>query len=1344
MDNVKQNGITKSLKGNICAPESEMSRLIHNFDWSTSKLGPISKWPSVLRFSLSLILNSQQPIWIGWGEELILFYNDAYIQILGAKHPMALGKPTKEVWDNELWVFIAPWVEKVKRLEPVFISNYRFFSTPFDYLQEDYCSFSYNPLLDESNQFRGVICPLTMNTDKLVGERRSKTISNLSKSLIEKSEEAACSSSLKILSENRDDVPFALLYLIKKDGLGTNVILQNSYGIEGKFDHINPSVINIRNNRCFWPISEVLKTKSLKVISVKELTELPLGLAKQPISLAVIQPLYSGSENPLGVLITGVNPCWKLDKSFRSFFELVAGQINTSILNAQNCEAEKRQMEMLSEIDRAKTLFFTNVSHELRTPLSLMLSPLEDILSDPKLLTENQHKQLDLVHRNSLRLLKLVNSLLDFSRIEANRMQAIFEPTNLPLLTSNLASVFRSIIEKANLEYYVDTHDFNVNEIVYIDHEMWEKIIFNLLSNAFKFTLKGSIKLSLKSKNGYAITKIKDTGVGIPESELPRIFERFRRVEGTLGRSFEGTGIGLALTNELVKYHGGQLSAKSTFGKGSTFTVSIPLSLDHLSLDKHVVKRNSNENGRMGNAFIAEASRWVSESSSSSSSSSDVSPDSSPKHNGVTDHLNLSSIPVTSPPNFNFSSLKARILIADDNADMREYLRSLLEKEKYCKEVITVKDGKTAYKTAVKMKPDIILCDVMMPKLDGFGLLKELKRNSETHLIPFIMLSARAGEEAKIQGLQAGADDYLVKPFSSKELVTRVEAHLKFTNIRKESYSREKELFIEAQSAKNNLENVLQNLKEGFIVLNDQWEIVYLNVTMATMFRKRREDLVGKNLFEVFPESQELKNDMIYAKEEKVSVINEFYYPPCERWYENRILPHTDGICIFSTDISSRRRLEIEKKNAIELANQHQQQRIIEADEYRRKQAEFIDTLCHELRNPLNGIYGGVSLLNTDLKELIDNVNSLSSLSEENSQSVERIHQALRKLEETLTAVDQCAKQQKVIVDDVLDLSKLDNNKVELNAVPFRPADIIESALQMFHPQLSQKKLNVTTNVDPREMRLIADPFRLTQIITNLLSNGIKFTPDKGDIRVEAHLENNNAQQPVLRVSVADTGIGMNFEEKKKLFDRFAQANNRTTTEFGGSGLGLAISKTLVEAMGGTIDVVSEKEKGSTFIFTIRCEIAPEKKDDHVARDRDSYSPKPQRNPNEISILIAEDNMLNQKIICRFLEQKGYKFSVANNGQEALNLFQSRNFDLIFMDIEMPILNGLQATKQIRSIEQLSSKQSIPVIGVSGNVSDKQIQCALDSGMNDYLKKPYSRDQVFRAIDQHLLSSIHC
>jgi PAS domain S-box-containing protein len=753
-----------------------LGRLIREFDWSKTSLGPLHQWPQSLKTSVSLILNSQHPMWVGWGPEMTFLYNDAYIQVLSkAKHPAALGKPAAEVW-AEIWDICGPLADKVyQKGEASFVDDIRLFMNRGNFLEETYYSFSYSPIRDESGRVGGLFCPSTEVTPKVINARRLRTLSELSAGVLtQKSTEAACESAFLTLGKNPDDIPFAVLYLT--DAEGKNAWLERICGLPPDITTLAPPTVSLiesegKTQEVFWPLADVLRTSHLQVVDVGRISDLPVGPAQQKICDAIVLPVTSrGQDKPLGVLIAGVNPTRRLDTEYRTFYDLIAGQIASAIQNVRASEEERKRLEALAEIDRAKTAFFSNVSHEFRTPLTLMLGPVEDLLAKSYTgLSPAAKSQLELVNRNGSRLLRLVNTLLDFSRIEAGRMQAVYQPTDLAGFTVELASVFRSATEKAGLE--LELNCAKLSQPLFVDRNMWEKIVLNLISNAFKFTFKGKIAVSLSQAGDNVELRVQDTGVGIPQHELPKLFDRFHRIENTRSRTHEGSGIGLALVLELAKLHGGSVRAESAAGKGSTFIVSIPMGSAHLPADR-IGKSRSSATTAVGAApFVEEALRWLPEAEQTLES--DILP---------SEEL----LPVPCPPTTDKEGAekRPRVLIADDNADMRHYLVRLLS-ERF--DVIAVANGQAALDAIRNQLPDLILSDVMMPELDGFGLLRELRDTPETRTTPIILLSARAGEESRVEGLDAGADDYLVKPFSARELIARVQTHLQLARVRREA-----------------------------------------------------------------------------------------------------------------------------------------------------------------------------------------------------------------------------------------------------------------------------------------------------------------------------------------------------------------------------------------------------------------------------------------------------------------------------------------------------------------------------------------------------------------------------
>ena len=728
---------------------------------------------------------------------MTFLYNDAYVSVLGeAKHPWALGRPATEVW-SEIWDVCGPLADKVfQKGEATFVNDVRLFMRRGpDFIEETFYSFSYSPIREEAGRVAGLFCPSAEVTAKILNARRLRTLSDLAANAFkEKTAEAACASAAMTLAMNPDDIPFCLIYLI--DDPGKQAMLEGASQIS-KGSKLVTGAVGLDGEKEAgetWSIKDVVATREPKILSVRHLDFPFKGPADQPITSAIVLPLISrGYDRPIGVFVAGVNPTSELDTEYRTFFTLVAGQLAAAIANARAAEQERKRVEALAELDRAKTDFFNNVSHEFRTPLTLMLGPVEELLNAADSLdAQERHERVQVIHRNSLRLLKLVNTLLDFSRIEAGRIQAVYEPVDLCTLTKDLASAFRSAMEQAGLKFEVQCEP--LPEPVFVDSDMWEKIVFNLLSNAFKFTLEGAVTVTLKNENGVVVLHVGDTGTGIPEQELPNVFKRFHRVQNARARTHEGTGIGLALVHDLVKLHGGSITVESKIGAGTTFTVRIPFGNRHVPVERVNSPRQPSlaRAQHMGDIFVEEAKRWLPTSSA---------------HDGSGEKAVNASL--------NASEQLPRVVVADDNADMRDYIGRLLQ-GRYDLEI--VRDGNEAILAAHRKKPEIIISDVMMPNVDGISLLNAVRGDSELKTVPVILLSARAGNEARLDGIEKGADDYLVKPFNGRELVARVETQLRLARMREEVAEKQrllnKELELRVEERTASLREAIAQMEE--------------------------------------------------------------------------------------------------------------------------------------------------------------------------------------------------------------------------------------------------------------------------------------------------------------------------------------------------------------------------------------------------------------------------------------------------------------------------------------------------------------------------------------------------
>ncbi len=756
-------GFSQGARADWLVGGGEMAKVIKAKDWSETALGSIVSWPQSLRTTVSLAQASNSPISLSWGAGHVQIYNDGYWPICGAKHPASMGQDFRECWASAFPVigeaYETAWTGKSGYLEKM-----RMFLDRYGFLEETWFTFSFRPLTDESGRVGGLFHPVTEMTSQMLSERRTRTLRDLaSRASKAKTSADAFALTAQALEEASFDLPFVLLYELDSERRTARLVGQTGIA---PGTAVSPERVDVATAEDGpWPIAEVARTGVGRQVDDAEriLAGRLVGPYPELPKTAFVLPVATpGHDAPAAVIVAGVSARLHLSDPYRNFFDLVGASLSTSLANARAYENERRRAEELAEIDRAKTAFFSNVSHEFRTPLTLILGPLEDAVARGAAGLEGD--ALRSVHRNALRLLRLVNSLLDFSRVEAGRLRASPEPTDLSALTAGLADSFRSLVESAGLELVIDCPPLPAS--VAVDRAHWEKIVLNLLSNAFKFTFHGSITVRIRAEDGRATLAISDTGTGIPEGELARVFERFHRVEGASGRSFEGTGIGLALVQELARHNGGSVSVESVLDRGSTFKVSLPLA-EASGLVAPSASERPTPSATSRSPYLLEAEQWRGVEMRPPANEPDGAPVRAPG-------------PDPSPA----PEPSGRVLVVDDNSDMRQYVVRLLEPRFT---VDDAADGVAALERIRERVPDLVLTDVMMPRMDGFGLLRAIREDPATSAIPVVLLSARAGEEAVVGGLESGADDYLVKPFSARELIVRVRTHLELARTRREA-----------------------------------------------------------------------------------------------------------------------------------------------------------------------------------------------------------------------------------------------------------------------------------------------------------------------------------------------------------------------------------------------------------------------------------------------------------------------------------------------------------------------------------------------------------------------------
>jgi signal transduction histidine kinase/DNA-binding response OmpR family regulator len=1001
--------------------------------------------------------------------------------------------------------------------------------------------------------------------------------------------------------------------------------------------------------------------------------KLPGGPWPEAPQSALILPIPGTNEHQrAGVLVIGISPRLPFDDDYRGFCDLVARHLGAAVANARAAEADRHRAAALAELDQAKTTFFSNVSHEFRTPLTLMLGPIEDSLADTEQpLAPHQRERQMLIHRNGLRLLKLVNALLDVARLEAGRTLATYVPVDIGALTAQLASVFRSAIERTGILFVVDCQ--TPPDLVYIDCDMWEKIVFNLLSNALKYTFTGQIVILLRSRPGAVELQVRDTGIGIPAADLPRLFERFHRVANARGRTHEGTGIGLSLVHDLAHLHGGTVGVESSLGHGTTFRVTIPTGSAHLPPEQIGQPLAQAHPGLGAAPFLEEVQRWA-----------------------------AASVPNERPslahqqPFLNLSTPAAHILIADDNADMRDYLTGLLA-PLYC--ITAVSTGQLALAVTQRSVPDLVLTDIMMPDLDGIGLLHALRADERSAHVPVIMLSARAGEEAIIDGLHAGADDYLVKPFSAGELRARISSALELTRLRHAAADRD-------QAEREHLRQLFAQMPAIICVVQEPGHIFEMvNAACQKLFPGRT--LVGRPLAEAVPEIAEqhileildevARSGVAHTATNTRFIVNTTdANPPEAHYYDYVVQPFQDlnsstqKLILFAIDVTERVHTQDVLLNTQKLESL----------------GVLAGGIAHDFNNLLTTILGNASLALFDLdghpaQHSVDQIQIASK------RAADLTHQLLA----------------------YAGRSSFQITEIDLNTLIHE----MTSLLLVTMP----KNATLYHDLAPCSPIISGDATQMRQILMNLIINGAEALDSaRGAVFVTTRRKWLDAAylarchgapdlQPgqYILLTVTDTGRGMSAETQARIFDPFF------TTKFTGRGLGMAAVQGIVRGHHGAIRIESAPGRGTkmTVLLPLAPNAPPQRSDDpqrHSASD-----------PASGTILIIDDEPDVRQVTAQILRHYGYQVRMAENGWQglALALQHTTTTKCVLLDLTMPEMSGEETLRQLRI-----AAPTLPIILMSGYGEQDARRTIAANAPVAFIHKPFTPSELAQTIRQVL------
>ena len=704
-----------------------MRSVYDEVDWSATPLGPRDSWPALLRLLVDLCLDSEFPVQVSWGPDLLMLYNDAYIPLLGVeKHPWALGRPASEVGPH-------PWPASEERLREVMETGRAYHSgdqgliiNRHGYPEEAYFTFSTSAIRDADGRIVGLFNAITETTPHILYERRLQVLRRLGAMSVtaDESLSSTCRAAVEVIGRNRKSVPFAAVYLRDLPDQGPRRTA--GYG----FDETTAAACElVEIAPTSGPVLEVMQDGGSQLVSGLRdrypgvFGPGPLG-PLTPDQAFILPVVMLGTRKPMGVLVLGVNPYWRPDEAYTAFAAMAARQLGVIVTDAVSYQNERKRQLALAELDRARTEFFQNVTHELRAPLTMLLTPLQDILDEPGVvLTAATRNTVETSVRAGDRLQRVIDALLDLSRAESGALIPDREDMDLASVTADVVEGYRPASEgRLNLRVDLPPQPLRA----YVDRMMWTTIVTNLVNNAVKFTPEGEVAVSLSGDDSQVVLTVTDTGVGIPQHEQAQIFERFHRVSN--GDHQPGSGIGLALVAGMTSAHGGSVEVASEPGEGSRFVVRLP--------------RDSGSPA--GVDLAASAAEPV------------------PADKRLQD--------------------RRRLLIIEDEPDLRSYLTRLFSKDGYAVEAVG--DAETALTSLDGNAPDIVITDVMLPGQSGFDLLVTLRQDERMARLPVVVLTARADAESAVAAFASGADDFVVKPFNSAELLSRVRAHDQMNQLR--------------------------------------------------------------------------------------------------------------------------------------------------------------------------------------------------------------------------------------------------------------------------------------------------------------------------------------------------------------------------------------------------------------------------------------------------------------------------------------------------------------------------------------------------------------------------------
>ncbi|MEL6468764.1 MAG: ammonium transporter [Cyanobacteria bacterium J06623_4] len=1065
----------------------------------------------------------------------------------------------------------------------------------------------------------------------------------------------------------------------------------------------------------------------------------------------------------------------------------------TAELSVANAELAKANEE-LKELDELKDEFLANTSHELRTPLNGIIGISEYLLEGSLgALSEQAAMNLAMIARSGRRLYGLVSNLLDFSRILQENLGLHLKAVGIKEVVEIVLVLCRPMAAEKELQL-VNGISADL-PLALADEDRLQQIFYNLVGNAIKFTESGRIEVTAELRSPAApssspqlVVTVTDEGIGIPRAEQHRIFESFEQVMGSASREYGGLGLGLAITQKLVRLHGGKIWVESTAGEGACFHFTLP------------VYDPAHERAKQAEALATSPPSLFVESCRlpSSTVTQLASVSLSPRENlADSTRESATTFAKAEPTDADLAKRsvevafsdqqreqpRVQILIVDDDPINLQVLDNYLRLSDY--QVSQARSGRAALALLEEgYRPDLVILDVMMPRMTGYEVTRKIRATRTRDELPIVLLTAKNLLEDEIVGLKAGANDYLTKPIVKEGLLARIQTQLA---LRRESLDRqqaqadrlafakqleEKNLaLMAAQESLAHYSHTLERqVEERTVVLEESQRMLStLMSNLPGMAYRALNDRPGTMIFAsegcrallgysaeeltesggicigdlIHPDDDEDNWQTIQAAlavQKPFQVVYRLVMPNAAGvkwiWEQGRGVFDEEGQLLFvegfMADISDR----IQVEQALEQSNQELQDLIEQlestqkalkvakerSESANRAKSEFLANMSHELRTPLNSIIGFTQLLARDP--------ALQARQKDRIDIINRSGEHLLGL-----------------INNILDISKIEAGKFTLNEKDFDLHRLLHDVINMFDVKTRRRAIALNLVLDPAVPRFVfADESKLRQVLTNLVSNGVKFTtagvvtvqvsPCDSKHNAEGNRNRKDRQWSCLAFSVQDTGVGISADELTHLFLPFEQTRaGRAVRQ--GTGLGLSISKQFVQLMGGDISAESKPATGSCFRFHIPVGLAASGSAAQTGVRGEVVAIAPAQ--PDYRILVVDDLPDNLRLLSELLSSVGFSIRQARNGAEAVSIWQQWQPHLIWMDLLMPAMDGYDALKRIRALEASGQKQEKTVIvALTASVLLEKKDEILAFGFDAYMVKPYEISEIWATLRQHL------